>query len=254
MKIILAVIPSLIIGITVYLSDKKEREPLIEILKAFILGGISILITLGISFVFNIGTIDLDNSNMLDIFIYSFIGIALIEEFSKFLCGYLFIRKNPNFDYMYDGIVYFVFVSLGFATIENIIYAFNSDIETILMRAITTVPSHAFFGMACGYLFAIHRREKFKEKQKKTYKYLVLSLIIPIILHGFYDFCLLEENMLFFMIYVFFVVSLYSFSIGNAKKMETIDHKLNSKSIHCRNCGKRVKGKVCKNCGKEIEE
>ena len=84
---------------------------------------------------------------------------------------------------------------------------------------------------------------------EKKNKYLILSIIIPIILHGFYDFCLLTSSYLFLMIYLVFVVSLYVISIGNARKMQRIDHLLDSKDIHCRNCGKILTTDVCSDCG-----
>ena len=250
--LLLAIIPSLIIAFIVYKSDKKEKEPISELLKAFLLGVISCGITLLISWLFKINMIEKD-AKILEIIIYSFIAIALVEEFSKWICGYLFLRKNNNFNYMYDGIVYMSFVSLGFATVENIIYAISSDLETVLFRAVTTVPAHVFFSIAAGYYFALAIREKNKGNIKKRNKNLILSFIVPILLHGFYDFCLLTGNYIFFTIYLVFIVSLYIFSIDNARRMERIDHPLDDKDIYCRNCGRKVTNKVCK-CGNKVEE
>ena len=251
--LLLAVVPSLIIAFIVYMSDKKEKEPIGELIKAFLLGILACGITILISYIFHIGSIDSEKAKFLEIFIYSFICVAIVEELSKWICGYLFLRKNNNFNYMYDGIVYMSFISLGFATIENIIYAISTDLSTILLRAVSTVRTHVFFSIASGYYFVLAIREKNKGNISKRNKNLILSIIIPIILHGFYDFCLLTDNYIFLIIYLVFVVSLYVFSIDNARRMERIDHKLDDKNTYCRNCGRKLKGKVCK-CGKKIEE
>ena len=247
--LLLAVIPSLIIALIVYKSDTIEKEPIKELLKAFLLGIVAVIITLVVSFIFGIADVDVNDINTWQLFIYSFISVALVEELSKWLGGYILLRKNKDFNYMYDGIVYFSFIALGFATVENILYALSSDISTVLIRAVTTVPAHVFFGIACGYWFTLAIREKNKGNMEKKNRYLILSIIIPIILHGFYDFCLLTGSYLFLMIYLVFVVSLYVISIGNARKMQRIDHLLDSKDIHCRNCGKILTTDVCSDCG-----
>ena len=56
-----------------------------------------------------------------------------------------------EFDEHYDGIVYGAAVSLGFATVENILYLFANGLESALGRAILPVSSHALFGVIMGY-------------------------------------------------------------------------------------------------------
>ena len=214
--LILSILPSIIISFLIYKADRKEKEPIIELIKAFFLGVLSIIITLLISFIIGVDKIDIFDMKLKDILIYAFLSIALVEEFSKWICGYFFLKNNRNYDYLFDGIVYFVFISIGFATVENILYAFTTNLTTVVIRAITTVPAHAFFGVFCGYYFSIY-------KNKKEIKYLLLSILVPIILHGFFDFCLLTQNSIYFMMYIFFVVGLYTSSISYIKKMMLID-------------------------------
>lgn len=223
LMITLAILPSLIIAILLYLSDKKEREPIGELIKAFFLGIVSIIITLGVSYIFDITKIDVDNLDMMGLAIYSFISIALIEETSKWLMAHIFVRKNHNFNYMYDGIMYFSYVSLGFATVENILYIASSGLQAALVRSVTTVPAHVFFAMASGYYYTLAVKEKFKNNNQLKIRYYILSIIMPIFLHGFFDFCLLTKNYMFLLVFLVFVVSLYIISIGNARKVEKND-------------------------------
>lgn len=251
LRVLLSIIPSIVIAFIIYLSDKKEKEPIFKIVKAYILGIISILLTVGISDYLNINIIDLEKSSTLDIFIYSFILIALVEEVSKWLCSYISIKNNNDYNYMYDGIVYFAFVALGFATVENCLYAIAGDFNTVLIRTITTLPSHVAFGIVSGYYFSLFRRELYKNKKIQAYKYLALSVYVPIILHGFYDFCLLIDNYIYFMTYIIFVSTLYTLTISRALRMEKIDHKLDDKKVYCRYCGKVMKNEKCLECNKE---
>lgn len=221
LMITLALLPSLIIALLLYISDKKEREPITELIKAFFLGIISIIITLGISFIFDVTKIEVDNLDMVGLAIYSFIDVALIEEVSKWLMAHIFVRNNPNYNYMYDGIIYFSYVSLGFATIENILYIASTGLTAALVRAVTTVPSHVFFAMTAGYYYTLATKEKNNKALRSGY--FILSIVMPVLLHGFFDFCLLTKNYLFLLIFLVFVVSLYIVSIGNARKVEKND-------------------------------
>lgn len=47
-----------------------------------------------------------------------------VEEFVKWFVLYHIIYNHTEFDEPYDGILYAVAVSLGFATVENVLYAF----------------------------------------------------------------------------------------------------------------------------------
>jgi RsiW-degrading membrane proteinase PrsW (M82 family) len=221
LMITLALLPSLIIAFLLYISDKKEREPITELIKAFFLGIISIIITLGISFIFDVTKIEVDNLDMIGLAIYSFIDVALIEELSKWLMAHIFVRNNSNYNYMYDGIIYFSYVSLGFATIENILYIASTGLTAALVRAVTTVPSHVFFAMTAGYYYTLATKEKNNKALRS--RYFILSIVMPVLLHGFFDFCLLTKNYLFLLIFLVFVVSLYIVSIGNARKVEKND-------------------------------
>lgn len=223
--ILLAILPSYIIAYLIYKSDKKEKEPKRELVKAFLLGIVSVVITLVISYVLGINSNNLNSTDFISVAIYSFLGISLIEEFSKWICLCVFLKKNKNFDYLFDGIVYSVFVALGFATVENIIYTLVGGVSTGIMRAITTVPAHAFFGISSGYFISLAKQEKYNTNRNKKYYYVFLSLLLPFLLHGFYNFCLLTQNYMLFIVYIIFVVSLYSFSIYQVKKMMKMEKK-----------------------------
>lgn len=61
--------------------------------------------------------------------------------------------RNPNFNYRFDGIVYAVFVSLGFAAFENIQYVLHYGLSVALPRAIFAVPGHMSFAVFMGLFY-----------------------------------------------------------------------------------------------------
>lgn len=226
---ILAILPGVIIAFLVYSQDKKEKEPKGEIIKAFLFGIVAAILALSFSSFCRINILEVDCTNWIELFLYSFLGVALIEEFSKWLCAYLFLRKNKEYDYLFDGIVYITLISLGFATIENILYTVRSGFFTGMMRAITTVPAHAFFGIISGYFFSLSKKKDLQLRTKNENKYFLLSLVLPVLLHGFYDFCLLSQNLLFYIMYLVFIVMIYSMSIYHIKKLQAIDEPFDRK-------------------------
>jgi RsiW-degrading membrane proteinase PrsW (M82 family) len=184
--LIASVTPVLIFMYLIYIKD-TVREPLSTLFRAFFAGVLSVVLAviLGV-FISPFGEF-LKDSAMGDSFFNAFITAGLIEEFSKFLLLYLFIWKHKNFDQNYDGIIYAVFVSLGFALVENILYVFQGGISTAIMRAVLAVPGHGFFAVIMGYYFSLAKFHKDKQRSML----LLQAILVPAIVHGAYDFCLM---------------------------------------------------------------
>ena len=85
--------------------------------------------------------------------ILAFAVVAVVEEGTKFLLMKLRTWKNPNFNYSFDGIVYAVSVSLGFAAFENIKYVMNFGLSVALPRAVLAVPGHMGFAVFMGLFY-----------------------------------------------------------------------------------------------------
>lgn len=210
----IALAPVFIILFYVYFRDKYEKEPIAVLLKALVAGA---LITIPIVFIemglSNFGENSLGSRGQT---LWSaFIVAGATEEVFKFLALYILIWANKNFNERFDGIVYAVFVSLGFAAVENVLYVVGGNIEVGLMRAITAVPAHAFFGVTMGYFFGLAR---FANDGMKG-AYMVRAIAWPIILHGFYDYCLMAELNIMLLAFVPFIIYLW---IQGFKKMKEL--------------------------------
>lgn len=114
-----------------------------------------------------------------------FVGIT--EEGAKLF----FLKKrtwnNLNFNYTYDGMMYSVFVSLGFAAFENILYVFNYGLSVAFSRAIFAIPAHFGFSVIMGIMYA---RAKFCSSRGDSIgkgANLILGYVLAVILHAFYD-------------------------------------------------------------------
>ena len=121
------------------------------------------------------------------------IGVALVEELSKWLVFMLLVWKNKNFDYRYDGIVYAVSASLGFAALENILYVISYGTGVSIGRAIFAIPGHATFGVFMGYWLSRAKTFWLDDKKIRMRICKLFALGVPMLIHGFYDFLLSDQ-------------------------------------------------------------
>ena len=179
-----ALAPATAIIIYVYLKDKHEKEPISLLIKCFLLGGVSVVITLVASTpIYKVFSFYPDR--LLDQFLKAFFAVALIEESSKYVFVRYFALPNKHFNEPYDGIIYSVMVGMGFAAVENIVYVFQYGLTTGILRAFTAVPAHATFAILMGYFLG---KAKFTPDKKRYYSFLGLSSAL--LFHGAYDFFL----------------------------------------------------------------
>ncbi len=124
-----------------------------------------------------------DRESILYIALYNFVVIALAEEAGKMFM----MRKLKKGSYAWswmETIVFMTCVGIGFELIESIVYGFVTNAMQMLVRGVTMM--HAVYGMIMGYFFG--KAEYTGEKI-----YYVLSLAVPWILHGMFDFTLKDR-------------------------------------------------------------
>lgn len=160
-----------------YLRNQMSTEPRKTLFQSFIYGA---LITFPIMFIQHVLQAEGTFSNS---FIRDVLFSSGLEEFFKWLVIFVVIFKHIEFDDPYDGILYGASVSLGFATVENVLYLLSFGINTAFIRAVLPVSSHALFGVVMGYYYG---KSKFAKNDKEI-EYLLLSLFAPILLHLIYN-------------------------------------------------------------------
>ncbi len=116
----------------------------------------------------------------------AFLQAGLAEEAAKLivLLGYS-LRSHQITDPM-DGLVYGATASLGFATLENVLYVADGGVGTAIMRAILSVPAHAFFGAVMGYY--VGRARTLENGKGNPNRLILQGLLTAAFLHGLYDF------------------------------------------------------------------
>ena len=200
MLAIIAILPIIILCIYIYRKD-KDKEPAALLRKVFIFGILSVIPIMIIE-LFVSETISVsDNYNLISLFIAVLVGVALIEELFKWLVVYLKVYNHKEFNHAYDAVVYCVFSSLGFALVENLLFVFQNGFAVGLLRAFLTVPSHTCNGVILGYFMGKAKQEEYKGNQKLSNRYMFYSLLTPILTHAIYDYLILADRPLCYVLF-----------------------------------------------------
>lgn len=221
--LLLAIFPSIVLFIVIWKSDKIEKEPAGLLWKLFGLGALTTVSAI------IIGTTGekifgfLNPEGMLYILIDNLILTALVEEAGKYVVLKKLTWKHPAFNYTFDAVVYAVVASLGFATLENIIYLIDAGIGTGIMRAVLSVPGHAIYGVFMGYYYGMAKCAETGSNLKQSKAYLKKALIVPTLLHGFYDFCIEAKYDIFLLFFFVFEIVLMIVAVKKIKKLSKED-------------------------------
>jgi len=208
-----------------YLRDQFEQEPVRNVFRVFLLGAILTFPIMFIQFVLQ------EEGLINNGFLHAFFSAALMEEFFKWFLLFIAIYKHADFDEPYDGIVYGTSISLGFATVENILFLTANGIEFAIGRALLPVSSHAIFGVLMGYYLG---KAKFNIYGRFHY-WLVASFVVPYILHGLYDYILvIGTNWMYYILP--FMLFLWYFGLRKVKHA----HILSRKHFHNQNENKNA--------------
>lgn len=173
-----AIAPGIALLVYFYLKDKYVTEPPILVFKVFMIGVLLVFPTM----VLQRGLyLSLDPPD----WAMAFFLAGGVEESLKWFLVLYYIFRHKEFDEPYDGIVYAAALSLGFATMENVIYAFAYELspQNLILRALLPVSGHALFGVMMGYYLG---QAKFDRTHRR--KYLIIALVLPIVWHGVFDY------------------------------------------------------------------
>lgn len=257
-----ALLPAFVLCVYVYKKDRIEKEP-IGLLLGLLAAGAACCIPAAfaegvlldtIDSFFNVQTAPDGNTYVPSSVYYvyylvrNFIGIALVEEFFKWIVLIKITKKNKNHNSFFDGMIYAIFVSLGFAAFENIFYVLKYGWYVAVVRAILAVPGHMFDSVLMGYHYShwnildkaadiekdlvAEGRISYAANPITSKKSRFNSLLVPVLAHGFYDFCCTVGGSLAMLVLVGFVIFLYIHCFKKIKQMSKADGSDNAYAMY----------------------
>lgn len=278
---LVALIPAVLLCWYIYSKDRVEKEPVSLLFLLFLVGAIVYLpaiwaensiiglvdqafasrITYSLTGVANF---DSEGSFVLHSAACGFLAIALVEETVKWFLLYFITGRNKNFNHLFDGVVYAVFLSLGFAAMENVFYAVRDGWTTFVLRSLTSVPGHMTFGVLMGFCYTMWHAYLVAQKKEQELVlageivcnkpfhsgiWLVVSLLFPIFLHGCYSFLRFFTSDMMLLVFYLFVICLYGGGFWGVRRLATTD----SSDDRVADCMIRKKYPYISSLGKNVE-
>ncbi len=261
-----ALIPAIFLCRYVYKKDRVEKEPVGFLLLLMFLGALTAFPVIIVSDPIN-GVIDgfftlfaeeTEQGLLLNkipyhiyLFVSNTVGVACIEEGFKWLVLFFVTRNSKHFNSYFDGVIYAVFVSLGFAAFENVLYSLDYGFSTAVIRAFTAVPGHMFDGVIMGTFYSMWNVKNEASKLEKAFadkgviriripirgtEELVLSYVMPVLAHGAYDYLCSVSTWVSDVLFVILLVVLYvtQFKRISSMSKEDADEKGYAISLVCK--------------------
>ena len=225
MVLVTGLLPVAVLLFYIYSHDKIEKEPPGLLIKLLFFGCLScipavILETVWTNFLQGIG---LNPYSVIYLLIENFLVVALAEEGSKRVLLKLGSWNNPAFNYVFDGVVCAVCVSLGFAGLENVLYISGFGMDVAVVRGLAAVPLHCICGVFMGHYYGLEKTYVVRGMVNEAKNAKLMGLLIPILIHGFYDFAASIGSDTFVYIWLVFVVVMDIVAIRSIKKYSRLD-------------------------------
>lgn len=225
MVLVAGLVPCVVLLWYINKKDKVEKEPAGLLAKLILLGCLSTIPAMILEMVgTNILTaIGLEETSYLFILIENFLVVALAEEGCKKFMLRKGSWKNPAFNYVFDGVVYGVCVALGFAGLENVLYISGFGMEVAVIRGLAAVPLHAICGVFMGHFYGLEKKYTVTGMTGLAKNMRTLSIVIPVLIHGFYDFAASIGSDVFTYIWLGFVIIVDIIAINAIRQYSNTD-------------------------------
>ncbi len=219
-----AVLPAAFLLRYIYRKDKLEKEPPKLLVSLLLLGVAAALVSIALEHLGkNVLSLLLDESSSSYTILLAFLVISVVEEGTKLIFLKRRTWRNPNFNYRFDGIVYAVFISLGFAAFENVGYVAGYGLTVAVMRALLAVPGHMGFAVFMGLFYGRAKQyENIGNTRGRTVN-LIAAYLSAVALHGFYDACAMIGTVWSMLLFIVFIIAMYIIVIRLVQRQSASD-------------------------------
>ena len=257
---LVTVVPAIFLCFYIFKMDRKEKEPvslllillgtgiLVYVPVIFAEDGINRLLNTVLSSVvhYNLsGVVEYTSAGaeVLHKLLSAFFGNAIIEESAKWIILFLITHKNKNFNCLFDGVVYSAYVAIGFVITENIYFASVSGWDTLFLRLVSSIPGHIAFSIIMGYAYSVWHTKFIAKKTEENLKniniiksaktvfsanWLCASIIMPVAVHGIYNFVGAFVNAFASAVFFILIGILYVFCFQQIRRLSATDKETNS--------------------------
>jgi RsiW-degrading membrane proteinase PrsW (M82 family) len=207
-----AILPSFL-WLNFYLRKDQRPEPKSMVLKVFFFGMLFAFLALFLEKFLIEGIEVIKLPQKITDLIKIFFGVALVEEFLKFLVVRETVFESKELDEPIDCMIYMIISGLGFAATENLLLLFPLKSEVLgklfqisFLRFVSATFLHALSSAIVGFFIGISFFRK-----KERFKLITFGIIFATLLHGLYNFSIIEfgEKVGLFLSAILILISAY---------------------------------------------
>ena len=175
-----------------------------------------------------------------------FFVVGPVEEISKFLAVRILAANSLYFDEPMDGLVYAAAASLGFASLENLMYVVAFGPWVMVLRAPLSTLAHVIFGSFWGFPLG----RKIQVSPRRFWWGLPVGITAAAIVHGFFNTLLFS----FWPMALVLVGGGLWWTLGRfrwAQNVSPFRYRRNYPRVGCANCGQLISvlSNFCRYCG-----
>lgn len=203
-----AISPVLLVLFVLYLRFKFSIESYKNIRNAFLWGMFGVILLVIANYLIDLvwqGNL----RNMRRMGFYVFVIIAFSSEFAKFLSLRYAFFKLKSFEGPLEGILYSIFISLGFATVASFLIGFgfvgaDAKFNDMNLFLVTYPFASIVFGVVMGFFIGMGKLRKNWLIDNST------GLFVSTFFHGLFYFCFItsDNRLLIFASIGFFIIAL----------------------------------------------
>ena len=180
------------------------------------------------------------------------VGMLLVvgpgEETCKYLAVLLLAYRSPYFDEPGDGLAYSAAASLGFASLENLMYILAFGPAVMLGRAPLSTAAHVIFGSFWGYALGMQVRAGRRRSWQTA-----IGITAGAIVHGLFNvavFLFLPAAILLVTLGIVWTLGRFAW----ARRASQFRYRRNYPRIRCAECDRpiRIVSRFCPFCGTRV--
>ena len=203
-----AVAPALIVLSILYLKYKFSIQTTTNIRNAVVWGIIGVVILVLANYLIELRWHDnLHNMRRMSFFV--FVGVAFSSEIAKFLSLRMIFYKLSSFEGPLEGILYSIFISLGFASAAVILYAYGivgteTKFNDMTLFLYTYPLASITFGTLMGFFIGMGKLRKNWMIDNST------GIFASTFFHGLFYFCFItsDKRLLLFTTIGFLIITI----------------------------------------------
>ena len=172
------------------------------------------------------------------------------EELSKFMAVRLGPYRSLYFDEPRDGLVYAVAASLGFASLENLVYILSFGPEVMVGRALISTLAHVIFGSFWGIALGVQMQ---RNRRGRGF-WLVGGLVVAAVVHGAFNILVLTLSALAILALLLLMGLGLWWTLSRfrwAQRVSPFRLRRNYPRAGCARCGQlnSIASRFCQSCG-----